>query len=541
VVKCSAMKVVTVAEMGQIEEVCAKIGLPSSVLMENAGKAVAEEVRLTLGTIEQQHILVLVGPGNNGGDGLVAARYLHDWGASVSVYLLSQRPDEDPNLKLVRERDIPCTEATQNGGPTRLSELLSSCNAVIDAIFGTGTGRNRHLEGVFQETLLTVSNIQSNRPELHTFALDMPSGLDADSGSADPSCLSVDDTITLGFPKLGLFNASGAVRAGQITVADIGIPSYLAEQVTVELITDDWVASVLPERPFLANKGTFGRVLVVAGSDRYIGAAYLACMGAMRVGAGLVTLATANNLKPILAAKLTETTYLPLMEAKPGIISPGAARQIQQEVGNYDVLQIGCGMGQSKQVAAFIKDVLLGSKRARLPLVVDADALNILATIPGWWQKLHDDTILTPHPGEMSRLAGVSIDEVQADRTGIARRMAGGWGKTVVLKGAYSVIATPDGECRISPMANPGLASAGTGDVLAGAIAGLRAQGISAAEAAACGVYLHAEAGEVVRADIGDAGMIASDLLPVLPLVIQDLKEDLESSYIEEDENAADN
>jgi hydroxyethylthiazole kinase-like uncharacterized protein yjeF len=538
---CSAMKVVTVEEMGQIEEVCAKIGLPSSILMENAGKAVAEQVRLILGAIGKQHILVLVGPGNNGGDGLVAARFLCDWGAKVSVYLLSQRPDDDPNLKLARERDIDCVEATQNGSFTQLSELLSSCSAVIDAIFGTGTGRDRPIGGVFQEALAMVSNTQSNRPELHTFALDMPSGLDADTGRADPACLSVDDTITLGFPKLGLFNAADAARAGQITVADIGIPSYLAEQLKVELITDDWVASVLPARPFLANKGTFGRVLVVAGSERYIGAAYLTCMGAMRVGAGLVTLATAASLKPILAAKLTETTYLPLAETRPGIISPGAAKQIQQEINNYDVLQIGCGVGQSKEVTAFVKDVLLGSKRVQLPLVIDADALNILATVPNWWQKLHGDAILTPHPGEMSRLAGVSIEEVQADRTGTTRRMAGEWGETVILKGAYSVIATQEGECRISPMANPGLASAGTGDVLAGVIAGLRAQGMAAAEAAACGVYLHAEAGEVVRADIGDAGMIASDLLPVLPMVIQDLKEELESSYIEEEENAADN
>jgi len=536
---CSVMKVVTVEEMGQIEEVCAKIGLPSNILMENAGKAVAEQVRLRLDAIDRQNILVLVGPGNNGGDGLVAARYLHDWGAKVSVYLFTQRPDGDPNLKLVQERDIACIETAQNGGLGQLSELVSSCSAVIDAIFGTG--QNRHLEGIFQQALGMVSNIQRNRPSLHTFALDVPSGFNADTGMADPACLYVDDTITLGFPKLGLFNASGAERAGQITVADIGIPSYLAEQVTVELITDDWVASNLPERPFLANKGTFGRVLVVAGSDRYIGAAYLACMGAMRVGAGLVTLATAASLKPIMASKLTETTCLPLTEARPGIVSPNAAKQIQQELGNYDVLQIGCGLGQSKEATAFIKDILLSSKRAQLPMVVDADALNILATIPNWWQKLHDDAILTPHPGEMARLVGVSIEEVQSDRTGITRRMAGEWGKTVVLKGAYSVIATPDGSCHINPMANPGLASAGTGDVLAGVIAGLRAQGLAAEEAAAGGVYLHAEAGEVVRADIGDAGMIASDLLPVLPMVIQELKEDLESSYVEEEEHAADN
>ena len=531
------MKVVTIEEMHQIEEVCGKMGLPSETLMENAGKAVAEQVSSTLGAIDRRHILLLVGPGNNGGDGLVAARYLKEGGADVSVYLLGERPDDDPNLKLVRERDITCIEATRDERFTKLGEILTSSNAVIDCIFGTG--RSRPLEGVFQQVLEMVSIAQGDEPLLHTFALDVPSGLDADTGEADPACLHVNDTITLGFPKPGLFNTSGAERAGQLTVVDIGIPSYLAEQIPVELITWDWVASVLPERPFLANKGTFGRILVVAGSGQYIGAAYLACMGAMRVGAGLVTLATPASLKASLAAKLTETTYLPLPEAHPGIISSGAAKLVQQELGNYDVLLIGCGLGQDRQVAEFTKNVLLGSKRAQLPLVLDADALNNLAQTSKWWQQLHDDAVLTPHPGEMSRLAGVSIDEVQSDRIGTARRMAREWGKTVVLKGAYSIIAEPNGGCRISPMANPGLASAGTGDVLAGVIAGLRAQGMAAPEAAACGVYLHAEAGEVVRAELGDAGMIASDLLPVLPMVIQELKEELEDISAEEEEHVA--
>jgi len=522
------VKVVTVEEMLQLEEVCSKIDLPSEKLMENAGQAVAEQVSFTLDEIEKQHILLLIGPGNNGGDGLVAARHLKDWG---------ERPDDDPNLKLVRERDITCIEAGQDEKLTKLRELLSSSKAVIDCIFGTG--RSRPLEGVFKQALEAVSNAQNNHPLLHTFALDIPSGLDANTGKADPACLHVDDTITLGLPKLGLFNGAGAERAGQITVADIGIPSYLSEYIKTELITWDWVASVLPERPFTANKGTFGRILVVAGSGRYIGAAYLACMGAMRVGAGLVTLATPASLKPILAGKLTETTYLPLPETSDGNISSGAAKLVQQELGNYDVLLMGCGLGQDRQVADFIKNTLLGSKKAQLPLVLDADALNNLATTPKWWQQLHDDAILTPHPGEMSRLAGVSIDEVQSDRVGTAMRMAKEWGKIVVLKGAYSVIANPEGACRISPMANPGLASAGTGDVLAGVIAGLRAQGMTPAEAAACGVYLHAEAGEVMRAEIGDAGMIASDLLPVLPMVIQELKEELESSSTEEEENVA--
>ena len=293
----------------------------------------------------------------------------------------------------------------------------------------------------------------------------------------------------------------------------------MKEKFTSEPITADWARSVLPKRPADANKGTFGRVMVVAGSINYIGAAYLACSGAMRVGAGLVTLATPASLVPIMASKLTETIYLPLPESSPG------AKAIRDVLSSYDVLLIGCGLGRQPAMASLVKSLLLEETKSLPPAVIDADALNALAGMPGWWRKLTDNAILTPHPGEMSRLAGVSVGDVQADRTGMATEMARGWHKTVVLKGANTVIASPDGRAMTSPFANPGLASAGTGDVLSGIIAGLLAQGLSLENAAACGVYLHGEAGEVVKKRLGDAGMIASDLLPELPLAIKRLKE----------------
>ncbi|GAI10063.1 unnamed protein product, partial [marine sediment metagenome] len=253
---------------------------------------------------------------------------------------------------------------------------------------------------------------------------------------------------------------------------------------------------------------------------------YVACSGAIRVGAGLVTLATAASLQPILASKLTEVTYLPLRESRPGIISSEAGREIQRTLNEYNVLLLGCGLGQSQSVISLIKSILLSKSKLALPfLVLDADALNTLAQTRNWWQQLSGDAILTPHPGEMARLAGMTVDGVQADRVGMARKVAQDWHKTIVLKGAYTVIAAPDGQVRISPVANPGLASAGTGDVLTGAIAGLVAQGLSFFDAAALGVYLHGEAGEMVKAKLGDAGMTATDLLPLLPLVIKQLKE----------------
>ncbi|HEX74927.1 MAG TPA: NAD(P)H-hydrate dehydratase [Dehalococcoidia bacterium] len=516
------MKIVTAEQMGQIDRRCAEVGLPTSVLMENAGKAVAEEVRKILGTVDQQSILVLIGPGNNGGDGLVASRYLHDWGARVSLCLLRQRPPDDLNFKLVKERGITCIELTQDENMDRIDELLLSANAVIDALFGTG--KSRPLSGIFLKALDRVSRVKKKQAGLHIIALDLPSGLNADSGAVDPACLYADNTITLGFPKPGLFNFPGAERAGKITIVDIGIPSDLAEAVTTELVTNKWAREIVPQRPLGANKGSFGRVLVASGSINYIGAAYLACSGAMRVGTGLVTLATATSLQPILASKLTEVTYLPLPESQTGIISAQAARLMRQQLKYYNVLLLGCGLGQSKSTMRFIRAMLFRSKSALLSLVIDADGLNILAKIPNWWQQLTNDMILTPHPGEMARLVGVSVDEVQSDRFGIAKRVAQDWHKTIVLKGAYTVIAAPDGQVRISPFANPGLASAGSGDVLTGAIAGLVAQGLSLFDAAALGVHLHGEAGEMVKARLGDAGMIATDLLPALPLIIKQLK-----------------
>jgi len=514
------MKVVTAEQMRQIDRDCANAGLPGSVLMENAGKAIAEEARRILGALDRQNILVLIGPGNNGGDGLVAARYLHDWGARVSIYLCSPRAPDDRNLGLARQRGITCVEASQDANLDRFEELLAPASCIIDGLLGTG--KLRPLQGTFKQVLERASYAKRKNDGLRIIAIDLPSGMDADSGAVDPACLYADNTVTLAFPKLGLFSFPGAGRVGKLTVADIGIPAAMAAAITTELITAQWAKSVLPERPPNANKGSFGKVLVAAGSINYIGAAYLACSGAMRVGAGLVTLATAHSLQTSLATKLTEVTHLPLPESQPGIIAPEAAELVRQQFGQYNVLLMGCGLGQSQSAMKFISSVLL---QANLPsLVLDADALNTLAQIPGWWQELTGDAILTPHPGEMARLGGLTIDEVQSDRAGTASRYAQEWHKTIVLKGAHTIIAAADGRCRISPVANPGLATAGTGDVLSGAIAGLLAQGMPLFDAAALGVYLHGEAGETVRAMMGDTGMTATDLLPALPRAIKQLK-----------------
>jgi len=513
------MKIVTAEQMRQIDRECIRLGTPVGLLMENAGRAVAEETREYLGNLKKQHVLCLIGAGNNGGDGLVAARYLHERGAKVSVYLCSSRPADDANLQLVREGGISCIEAAADKNLKKLDGLLASATCVIDALLGTG--KIRPLEGVFQKTLEKV-NASKKANHFSIIAVDLPSGMDADTGAIDPACPAADVTVTLAFPKPGLFSFPGAARAGKVKIVDIGIAASLADSITTELLTAEWAGDTLPERPLNANKGTFGRVLVNAGSINYIGAAYLACSGALRVGAGLVTLATPHSLQSIIASRLAEATYLPLPESRQGVISVEAADIIHRQCPQYDVLLVGCGLGQNPSTVEFGSSLLL--KPGLPPLVLDADGLNILARLPDWWRKIPDNAVLTPHPGEMSRLCGLSLDEVQSDRPGVARKFAAAWQKTVVLKGAYTVIAAPDGRCRISPFANPGLASAGTGDVLAGVIAGLAAQGLDLFDAASLGVYLHGAVGEKIRNELGDAGMLASDLLPALPVIIKQLK-----------------
>ncbi len=289
-----------------------------------------------------------------------------------------------------------------------------------------------------------------------------------------------------------------------------------------ETITSGLVRNLMPARPVDANKGTFGRILVVAGSINYIGAAYLACEGALRVGAGLVILATPRSLQPILASKLTEVTYIPLPEPEGGVIGAGVVSTIREELPNYNTMLLGCGLGQGSTTVEFVKELLF-TEALNIPLVIDADAINIISGFDKWWEGLKGKAVLTPHPGEMARLTGSSVRDIQASREEAAVKAASEWNQTVILKGAYTVIASPDGKVRVSEFANPGLASAGTGDVLAGAVVGLLAQKMSLFDAATCGVYLHAMAGELVRKELGEAGMAASDLLPKLPLAIKQL------------------
>ncbi len=516
------MKLVTVAEMMEMER---RAGVPVPQLMENAGLAVAQEVWLLLGDVAERQVLVLAGPGNNGGDGLVAARHLHDWGARVRVYLLKPRGEDDPVFAQVLERQIPVSlaEEDEREGFPALTEALGAAEVIIDALLGTG--RVRLIEGTLAQTLERLRQARSRTLPPRLLAVDLPSGVDADTGATDPHCVAADVTVALAWSKVGLHNLPASQYAGRIEVVDIGIPKALEAELTTELMRERWARSRLPARPPGAHKGTFGRALVVAGSPNYIGAAYLASEGALRVGAGLVTLACARTIYPILATKLVEATFIPLPDVE-GLLTAETAHSVRQALAQgYDALLVGCGLGQSGYVRAFLRSLLPLLKDAGPKgLVIDADGLNNLAQVEDWWQGLAVPTVVTPHPGEMARLTGLTVDEIQANRLQVARQTAQRWGLTVVLKGAHTVVAAPDGGARLSPFANPGLASGGTGDVLAGAIVGFMAQGLDPFDAASLGVFVHGLAGERVRQSLGSAGMVAGDLLPELPKAIKELR-----------------
>jgi NAD(P)H-hydrate epimerase len=525
------MRLVTVAEMQEAEK---GAGVPVSQLMENAGLAVAQEAWLLLGEVAERRIVVLTGPGNNGGDGLVAARHLREWGAEVNVYLLKGRDKKDAVFAPLAEAKVPTTTADEDAkaGYKRLEELLGGADLVIDALLGTG--RVRPIEGALAEVLERLQAARGRTLPPRLLAVDVPTGLDADTGAADPRCIAADGTVALGWSKVGLHVLPGAQLAGRVEVVDIGIPKSVESEGWAELMTARWARSALPERPAGAHKGTFGRALVVAGSPRYVGAAYLACMGGLRAGAGLVTLACASSLYPIFAAKLTEATFEPLPDEE-GYLTAEGAHAVGQALARpstgsgraYDALLVGPGLGQEGYVHAFMHSLLPLLKADGLRgVVIDADGLNNLSEVEGWWKELAVPTVITPHPGELSRLTGLSMEEIQSDRLAVARKCAGEWGVTVVLKGANTVVAAPDGRARLSPFANPGLASGGTGDVLAGVIVGLlaSASGGEPYEAASLGVYLHGLAAERVREELGSAGIVASDLLPALPRATKELR-----------------
>ncbi len=507
------MKYVSVAEMIAIEKESDRRGHTYPQMMEQAGRGLAQVVRDAYSRLAQKRALGLVGSGNNGGDTLVAFCYLQQWGWETTAWIVRPRPEDDPLLARFLQAGGKLLEFERARDPQALIAALAAHSVLLDGVFGTGI--HLPLRGAAAETLERVRRalLEMDSPP-HVIAVDCPSGVDCDSGAAAPETIPAEITVTMAAVKQGLLKFPAFEWVGELRCAGIGLPSGLPayDRIRREVIEAGWVRSLIPARPLDAHKGTFGTLLVVGGSVPYSGAVLLAGEAGFRSGAGWVTLAAPRPLHAALAGRFIEATWLPLPHSG-GFIAGQAAGVVLSNLDKPTALLLGPGLGLAECSGQFVER-LLSPGAALPPMVVDADGLKWLAQIPDWASRLPAPALLTPHPGEMAILTGLSTAEIQSNRIEIAEKFARQWGHVVVLKGAFTVIAAPDGRTAILPVATPALARAGTGDVLAGLIAGLRAQRAAAFEAAVAGVWIHARAGLRAAATLGSsAAVLAGDVL----------------------------
>ena len=522
------MKVVTAEEMRQIDkQTIEEIGIPGMVLMEAAATAVFRSIQRNFS--ECRHVGIVIGKGNNGGDGLALARQLAHAGYTVQIVLVSSPErftgDALTNLQAARKLGLPIMEVLSDPDLNKLDKEIVSCDLIVDAIFGTGLRGG--IEGYIKDVIDWLNS--TNRPIM---AIDLPSGLNADTGAVEGACICADCTVTLGLPKRGALFYPGAQTVGALEIADIGFPRSVVESkdIRVNLTQPYQVATWIPARPTYSHKGSYGHVLVLAGSTGMTGAAVLASQAALRAGAGLVTLGVPKSLNPIVEAKLSEVMTTPLPETTEGSLALAAKPQILEFIERTAaVLAIGPGLSQHPETVDLIQSLV---REIDHPTVIDADGLNALAEaqtdrsfsrskVNNLLSSLPPQTILTPHPGEMARLTGSSVPKIERDRIGVAREFAQEHGVTLVLKGVPTVIALNTGEVWLNSTGNPGMATGGMGDVLTGLIAGLTAQGVPISEAGILGAYLHGLAGDISAEMTGMHGLIAGDVLEAIPEAIE--------------------
>ena len=502
------MRVLNAAQMREADRrTIEDIGIPSLVLMENAGRQTVAAMEAMYSDLGERQVGILCGRGNNGGDGFVVARTLLQRGVDVAVFLLGRvaevRGDARINLEILGRLGLTVVEiADSQAWELHFSEL-SDCTLIVDAIFGTGL--NAPVSGLIESVIADV-----NASGIPVVSIDLPSGLSADSAEPIGPSIEAGLTVTLGAPKLPLVLPPGELRAGDIVIADIGIPAEVLESVDgprLELLTRGSMRELITPRAPDSHKGDYGRVLIVAGSRGKTGAAHLSAIGALRSGAGLVTVATPASCLPIVASLAPEYMTEPLGETDDGLDPRDVEHVIDLA---RDVVAIGPGLGQAPATREFIR---LFVDRATMPLVIDADGLNAFSGDPDRLTGREGrDVIITPHPGEMGRLVGMSTDEVQSSRLEIARNFAVAHHVYVVLKGHRTLIATPDEKVFINPTGNPGMATGGTGDVLTGMIAAWLAQLLDAEAACKLAVYLHGMAGDLAEADESDVSLTAGDV-----------------------------
>ncbi len=532
------MKLVTVTQMRSIEKEADAKGVSYAALMENAGRGFAELVHVLGQENGWDEVTALVGSGNNGGDALVALEWLAQAGWRTHAYLVNRKKDDELIARYLSAGG-ELYEAAVDDNDETLNAFLNESDVLVDGLLGTGIKLPHKKEAaqVLEKTNLILSQMEV---PVFVVAVDCPSGVDCDTGEVADETIPADLTITMAAVKQGLLKLPAFEFVGELQVADIGLPEKLDAWDAIRTEAADWdmVSALLPERMSASHKGTFGTAFVVAGSSSYTGAALLAGTAAYRVGAGLVTMAVPEPLHTALAGHIPEATWV-LLPHENGFISDHAADNVLQNLqvfpppssAAWAVLQnlerataflIGPGLGDKLPTRKFVEDLI---SAIQIPMVVDADGLRHVSQIEDWNKKLFAPAVLTPHPGEMSVMTKLSKEEIQSKREIVARKYAKDWGHVVVLKGAFTVVASPDGRSTVIPVATPALARAGTGDVLAGLIVGLRAQGLDAYDAAVAGAFIHAQAGLFAADTLGaTASVLASDVLEAVADVLAELE-----------------
>ena len=537
------IKLFSVPEMQSLEKEANQKGLSYEMMMENAGRGIAEEIELAYSLLQNKKVFALVGSGNNGGDALVALSHLACTNWEASAYIVRERPDDDLLISRLLNNHGHIIYSYSDVELNHLKELIESYSVLIDGIFGTGI--KLPLTDDIVRILSVVNTKNMSAKTLHIVAVDCPSGVDCDTGEAAIETIHAEITVTMAGMKTGLIKFPAANLTGEIRIASIGSINDLDlyKENKKCILTDEIIKQFLPKRTLDSHKGTFGTALIVAGSVNYTGAAFLAGMAAYKTGAGLVTMAVPAPLHIALSGNFPECTWI-LLPHEMGVISADAAKVLRNDIRRATALLIGPGFGLEDTTKEFIRKLICTNNERKatigfihdeikdeesttiqIPMVVDADGLKLLSKIDKWYELLPSPSVLTPHPGEMAILTKLSTQEIQGNRIQIAKQYSERWGHVIILKGAYTVIAEPEGQIAVVPVATPALAKAGTGDVLAGLIIGLLAQGVEPYRAACTAAYIHANAGLLAATrQKNTASVMASDVLNAVPQVISHLQ-----------------
>ncbi len=511
------MRVATVSQMRELDRAAMELfGISEQLLMENAGEASYFVILENFG-IKGKRFLIFCGIGNNGGDGLVVARKLHSMGADTKIFILG---DESKfkgaskfNLEIVRRIGIKIEKINSLED---IKEDVNSCDAIVDAIFGTGITRD--VEGIHKDVISFINN--SNKT---IFSIDIPSGVNGNNGKIMGAAVKASYTITFGLPKIGNMLYPGYDLCGKLYVSHISFPPSLYNKESIDVFID--IPKSPPPRDKEAHKGSFGKALFVAGSQNYFGAPYFSSLSFLKAGGGLCYLAAPKSVVPFLANKGSEVVFLPQKETPFGSISLDAASDLLAFSENVDIVIVGPGLSLANETKEVVKIL---AKEVKKPIIIDGDGISAISENLEILEKREGKTILTPHLGEMSRITKKSIERIDIEKVGILKETTKRTNSIIILKGAHTLIGFPDGKVFINLSGNPGMATAGSGDVLPGTIAAMYGLGLDIYEAVRTGVFIHGFAGDIATNSIGEDGVLASDILNSLPIAVKEFRENFE-------------